>query len=176
MSAPRDLPQPRKLYALLQAAPSSKERAQAVADFLCSCTEAVSIHLFFAHDRELTLAVSSPGHVASAELIAEAKRIWDQDAERQPEDQKTKTLDVNALESLLRAEQSSHWQSPTGSYERRLLGMYRDSVWVPVGIAMLQRQANQPLGPVRQAHIESICNALLDSGDVTYRVEPARGR
>jgi hypothetical protein len=172
MSGHRDLPHPRKLYSMLLEAPSPQARAQAVSDFLCSCVGAEAIHLFLARGDELALVVSSPGETVTPELTSEAKRVWSRDLERQPDDQKTKTLDVSALELMRTAEQTSRWQSPSGSYERRILGVYRESRWVPVGIAMLKTNSDRALAPIRQAHIESICNALLDAGDVSDSAAP----
>jgi hypothetical protein len=170
MSKSRELPNPRKLYSTLRETPSANDRAQAVSDFLCSATGADAIHLFLARAGEPALVADSPSETASAEMLAEVRRAWNHDLERQPEDQKTKTLDVSALLPTLEPPQP--WKSATGSYQLRLLSVYRNSSWVPVGVAMLKCPTDRPLSPIRQAHIEAICNALIDAGDVSDSPDP----
>jgi hypothetical protein len=174
MSQPRDLPHPRKLYSALREAPSPQARARAAADFLCSCANAEAIHFFLARGAELVLAVSSPNETASPGLLAEATRAWSRDLEGQPEHSKTKTIDVSALDATSALEESALWKSETGSYERRVLGTYRESHWVPIGLAMLKCRPDRDLSPIRQAHVESICNAFVDAGDVPLSTDPRR--
>jgi hypothetical protein len=69
-------------------------------------------------------------------------------------------LDANVTESPT-------WKLANGDcFEPRLLALYRESRWIPVGIAALKVTPGQSLSPIRRAHIDSLCNAFLDSGDV----------
>jgi hypothetical protein len=174
MAGPRNLPHPRKLYSSLREIASSQERTKAVAEFLRSCTGAKTVCLFLARAGELTLTVSSQEGDVTPELLAEVTRVWNQYLERQPEDQRTQTIELTAVEMLRVTQESMKWRSPQHEvFERRMLGVYRGPRWIPVGVAMLKVEEAGALTPIRQAHVEAVCNALLDSGDVTEGAEPA---
>ena len=174
MAGQRNLPHPRKLYSALRETPSSKERTQAIAGFLSSCTGAKAVCLFLARAGDLTLAFSSQEGDVTPELLAEVTRVWNQYLERQPEDQRTQTIELSAVEMLRVAQESTKWRSPRQElFERRMLGVYRGPKWIPVGVAMLKGEEGSALTPVRQAHVEALCNALLDSGDVTEGADVA---
>jgi hypothetical protein len=40
---------------------------------------------------------------------------------------------------------------------------------LPVGLVMLRAREGRSLAPIRQVHVEAMCNALLDAGDVQPR-------
>jgi hypothetical protein len=122
-------------------------------------------YLFLQRAGELILAASTQGEPAPADLIEEAKRTWDRELDRQPDD--NKTVEFSSLDALLAAQERPLWRAANDDvFERRLLSLYRGATWLPVGLVMLRTRENQALVPIRQVHIEAVCNALLDSGDV----------
>lgn len=168
MADPNALPHPRKLYTNLREASSSQARAQASLDFLRTCTSSDAGFLFVLRGGELALAASTDGAQPPAALVTEARRTWDRELDRQPDD--NKTLELSSIEALRQTQESPLWKSPEQEvYERRLLSVYRNTGWTPVGLVMLRAKEGRALVPIRQAHIEAMCNALLDSGDVQDR-------
>jgi hypothetical protein len=165
MSESSALPRPRKLYTQLRECESSQARAQAALEFVRSCTSSDIGHLFLARAGDLVLAASTQGEPPSADLIDEARRTWDRELDRQPED--NKTVEFSSMDALLAAQERPLWRASNQDvFERRLLSLYRGATWLPIGLVMLRTRENQALVPIRQAHIEAVCNALLDSGDV----------
>ncbi len=169
MSESAALPRPRKLYTQLRECVSAPARAQAALEFVRTSTSSDGGFLFLARAGDLVLAASTQGAQPPADLIEEARRTWDRELDRQPED--NKTLEFSSLEALLAAQERPLWQASNQEvFERRLLSLYRGVVWIPVGLALLRTREEKALVPIRQLHIEALCNALLDSGDVQ---EPA---
>ena len=169
------LPHPRKLYSTLREASSTQARAQEALDFLRTCTSSDSGFLFVWRGNDLALAASTGGAVPPADVIAEAKRTWDRELDRQPDD--NKTLELSTIETLRKTQESPLWKSADGElFERRLLSIYRNTGWTPVGLVMLRAKEGRALVPIRQVHIEALCNALLDSGDVQDRSVPPQPR
>lgn len=159
---------PRKLYALLRECTSAEKRALAALEFVRSCTSSDRGFLFLQRAGELQLAASTDGEQPQPDLIVEARRTWDRELDRQPDD--NKTLELSSIEALRAAQESPLWRTSNSEvFERRLLSVYRSQTWVPVGLVMLRTSENKALVPIRQVHIEALCGALLDSGDVQER-------
>jgi hypothetical protein len=97
-----------------------------------------------------------------------ATQLWAKEADAQPEGDNTRTIDIRALvEPAGASAEQPVWALSTGErFEPRLLSIYRDGVWVPVGLALLKARTEQRLRPIRGAHVEALCNAFLDSADV----------
>lgn len=173
MNAPRELVHPRKLYSRLREALTGEARAQSVLGFLCSATGAVGGHLFLLRGSTLAHACSTLEGADTRELIAEVTRAWNHDLDHLPEDHDTKTIDATA--DLSRAAPAHvPWRNAQNDvFEHRLLCVYRHARWTPVGIAMLKAEGGRQLATVRQAHIEALCSALLDAGDVSEPAPPA---
>jgi len=173
MADPVALPPPRKLYTQLRECTSTLSRAQAALEFIRTCTTSEGGFLFLPRSSELTLIASSNGAQPSPELLLEAKRTWDRELDRQPDD--NKTLELSSIEALRAAQENAVWRNQDDeTYERRLLSIYRATGWTPVGLVMLRTRDGKSLQPIRQVHIEAVCNALLDSGDVQERSIPPR--
>ena len=169
------LPPPRTLYTQLRECASSQARAAAVLGFLRDCTGSEAGFLFLARPDGLSLAASTGGSQPATDLVAEVRRSWDRELDRQPDE--TKTLELSSIEALRNTgQQSPFWSgASTELFERRLLSMYRSGSWIPVGLVML-RAREGTLVPIRQVHIEALCSALLDSGDVSESTLPPQPR
>jgi hypothetical protein len=162
------LPHPRKLYTQLRECDSAQARAQAALEFVRGCTSSDGGFLFLSQAGDLQLVASSQGEPSADDLLAEARRTWERELDRQPDE--NKTLELSAIETLRATQESPFWRSSNAEvYERRLLSVYRSATWVPVGLVMLRTRENKALVPIRQVHIEALCSALLDSGDVQER-------
>jgi hypothetical protein len=156
---------PRKLYAMLRACPSRQDRARAALDFLINCTAAASGFLMVRDGGELEMAASSPNLVAPQSLMDEVQRAWERELDTPHDDSKTKTIDVSAIKVPARSSKSPLWEGPGGErFDHRVLSTYRGRHWVPVGIAVFEPERESNL--LRQAHIEAVCNAFIDAGDV----------
>jgi hypothetical protein len=154
---------PRKLYTMLSACSSRADRARTAFEFLRGSTAADGGFLFLSSGSELVLAASSEPEPPSA-LLEHVKQAWQR--RRAPQTDDSRTLDASELEKLL-ADENPNWSDEDGNaFERRLLSTYRAERWVPVGIAMLRAARTRSLMPVRHTHVEAICNALLDAGDI----------
>jgi hypothetical protein len=162
------LPHPRKLYTQLRECATAQARAQAALEFVRGCTSSDGGFLFLSRAGDLTLAASTQSAQPAADLVEEARRTWDRELDRQPDD--NKTLELSTIEALRAAQESPLWRNANKEiFERRLLSVYRSATWVPVGLVMLRTRENKALVPIRQVHIEALCSALLDSGDVQER-------
>jgi hypothetical protein len=65
----------------------------------------------------------------------------------------------------------SSWIAPSGEhFERRILSMDRPR-WALVGMIMLRVPDDRALLPIRHAHIEAICEAVLRSSDAVPRTQ-----
>jgi hypothetical protein len=171
------LPNPRTLYTQLRECTSAEARAQAALEFVRGCTSSEGGCLFLMHAGQLALAANSNGVEPSAELLQEAARTWDRELDRHPEDNKTETLELSMIEAMQSAQESPVWRNSNAeAFERRLLSVYRGPNWLPVGLVMLRAREGRALVPIRQVHIEALCNALLDAGDVQARVAAAQPR
>jgi hypothetical protein len=167
MSGPHAHADPRRLYTTLREQTSAPARAKKVLEFLTSASGADGGYLFLAQIDGLQLCSSSLAESAPADLIAEAKRAWSHELDRPTDDNAMRTLEIDKIDALRGAELSTSWQSPLGeTFERRLLSNYRSGEFTPVGLAMLRVPQARKLSAIRRAQLESICNALIDSGDV----------
>jgi hypothetical protein len=161
---------PRKLYTRLRECASANARAHAALEFVRTSTSSDGGFLFLRRAGELALAASTQDLQPPADLVEEARRTWDRELDRQPDD--NKTVEMTTAEAF-RVQESPLWLTSTKEvFERRLLSVYRSGTWVPVGLVMLRTQENKALVPIRQVHIEALCSALLDSGDVPERSIP----
>jgi hypothetical protein len=169
MSEPASHVHPRKLYSMLLACADARARAAAALDFLCSSMDADSGFLMLARNGELVVACSSGERAIAPELMERATQLWAKESDAQPEGDKTRTIDIRALvEPPSASAERLLWTLSNGErFEPRLLSVYRDSVWVPVGVALLEARTEQHLRPIRGAHVEALCNAFLDSADVS---------
>jgi hypothetical protein len=165
------LPSPQKLYKALIACTTAAARASAALEFLRGCTHSMGGYLFLAQGKEAALAASTTGP-APLDMLSEVRRIWDRELDKQPDDTSAQTLELNVMQAMREdSNEGPLWCSANKElFERRLLSTYRGDCWVPVGIAMLRSNEGRALVPVRQVHLEALCNALLDAGDVTRRL------
>jgi hypothetical protein len=156
---------PRKLYAMLRACPSREERARASFEFLLSSLGASQGFLFLRIMEQLQLVASAPESQPDPSMLEQVELAWERELEAPHDDNKTKTLDVSVIKAPLRTSRSPLWQGMKGEiFEHRILSTYRGAHWVPLGLIVFERHAEASL--LRQAHVESLCNALLDAGDV----------
>ena len=170
MADPVALPNPRALYTQLRECASAALRAQAALEFVRTCTGSELGFLFLMRGGQLTLAASTHGVPASQDMLAEVERSWNRELDSHPEDNKTETLELSSIEALRSAQESPIWRNASSeAFERRLLSMYRGPNWMPVGLVMLRARDGRALAPIRQVHVEALCNALVDSGDVQER-------
>jgi hypothetical protein len=155
---------PSKLYSMLRACPDARARASAVLDFLVTNTSARVGYVLLAHNGELVLGASSDQKELPASLMERARALWASDQASHSEADRTRTVDSRQLGASL--VESQDWETADGErYVPRVLGVYRDSRWIPVGISVLCADA-EGTRRVRHPHIEAICNALVDSGDI----------
>lgn len=167
MAEPVALPNPRTLYTQLRECASAALRAQAALEFVRSCTGSEAGYLFLMCGGQLTLAASTQGVPAPQDMVAEVARTWHRELDSHPEDNKTETLELSSIEAMRSAQESPVWRNANAeAFERRLLSMYRGPNWLPVGLVMLRARDGRSLSPIRQVHVEALCNALVDSGDV----------
>jgi hypothetical protein len=122
--------------------------------------------LLLAKAGELLVAASTQDQAAPAELLEQAKSLWIKESEQQAEGDKTRTVDVSKVAATVALEPTRTWTLGGSDYEPRLLGIYRDSHWIPIGIAVLAARSGSSLSPIRRAYIDALCNAFIDAGDV----------
>ena len=171
MRDPVSLLHPRKLYDMLRACTSADARARAALEFLRGSTGAELGFLLQERGARLALTASTRDQAPPPGLVEEAERAWNELRGAQVDD--TKTRDIGEIQATGDQLPSSAWQSANGdSYERRVLGTHRTQ-WVAVGLVVLKVGAGRALQPIRHAHVVAICEALLDSGDMSV-VSPAR--
>jgi hypothetical protein len=171
MSEPANHVHPRKLYSMLRDCADARARAVAALDFLCSSMGAESGFLLLARGGELSVASSSRDRAIAPDLMERALQLWAKESDAQPEGDDTRTVDIRQLvEPPAASAEQPVWTLSNGErYETRLLSVYRDSIWVPVGLALLEHRSAQPLRPIRGAHVEALCSAFLDCADVSGR-------
>jgi hypothetical protein len=158
---------PRKLYEALRACPSPETRRQAAFEFLRGRTGSSQAFLFTVNAGELMLVESSPDCAQVPGLVEEAKRAWTSEQDSTSDDDRTKTVDIRTMEALQRPAASLLWQSPSGTrFDRTFLSLYRDGAWVSVGLFMWKPSELAAPTPIRRAHVEALCNAFIDAGDV----------
>jgi hypothetical protein len=154
---------PRKLYAAIRACSSAQDRARTALLFACNGAGAASGLLFLAQKDGLKRAAGADSD-ATPELIEHVNEAWAR--RREPQGENSATIDTSELAAMTLAE-DPHWTSPRGeSFERRLLSVHRASRWVAVGIVMLRAVPARSLLAMRRAHVEALCNALIDAGDI----------
>jgi hypothetical protein len=166
MPAPVALPHPRKLYSILHACPSAEARAKAVLEFMRAASGARAGFLMLWRDERLVVVASSPSAEPPAGLLDAAQHAWNERPTIWQSD--NTTLDLRGHMKALAADPVEQpWISRGGaSFAHRMLTIHRDSRWLPLGIAMLELDTAQRLAPLRRAHVESMGDALFDSGDV----------
>jgi hypothetical protein len=158
---------PRKLYELLRACPSAETRAKAAFQFLSGAAGSNHACLFLVRGADLVLVGSSPGTAQVPGMAEEAKRALSAEQETKVEDDRTKTVDIRMLEAMPEAPVSTTWQSSSGLvFDRSALSLYRDGGWISVGLFMFKPAELTAAKSIRRAHIEALCNAFVDSGDV----------
>jgi len=156
---------PSKLYSMLRDCTDSRARATAVLDFLVSSTGARAGYVLLARQGELVVAASSNQSELPAQLMERARALWQRDQAAHNESDNTRTLDARQLGSTMLETQA--WQGSDGEhYDPRVLGIYRGSRWIPIGISVLAAHGGGT-HRIRQPHLDAICNALLDAGDVS---------
>lgn len=162
---------PRKLYSMLRSCPTLEARAHAALEFLCGCTGSARGMLFVAQSGKLSCLARTPSLNASPDLIEEADRIWSLQEELQPDDSRTRTIDLSARRKPEAEPEVERFVSASGvSFERRLLATSRAMRFIPVGVVLLEESPQ--IDQLRHAYIESICNAFIDAGDVTEPSDP----
>jgi hypothetical protein len=171
MAGPYTLLHPRKLYAQIRECASASDRAHAVLECLSGATGARSGFLLLFADRQLEVAAATAGGAPPAGLMEEARRAWSEQSTSVRSD--NTTMDVRGhMQHLTPTEQALPWTDPQGgAYVARILAVHRDSQFIQVGVAMLKLDAGRPLAALRRTHVEALCNALLDAGDVRGNVQ-----
>jgi hypothetical protein len=158
---------PRKLYELLRACPSAETRAKAAFQFLAGASGSGHACLFLAGGADLVLVESSPGSAQVPGLAQEAIRALHAEQDMKVEDDRTKTVDIRMLEAIPETPLSTIWHSHSGvAFDRSALSFYRDGRWATVGVFMFKPAELAAAKSIRRAHIEALCNAFVDSGDV----------
>jgi hypothetical protein len=156
---------PRKLYTSLCECADARERAASGLAFMRGACGAEEGFLLLWRGGELVLAASSSGRELPNAIMDKAREQWDWESDTQRECDATLTIDAS---KLIAAPETPRWEGVQGErYEPRFLGIYRDSTWMPVGMAVLRIAQAGPLHPIRRAYIDAICNAFLDSDDVS---------
>jgi hypothetical protein len=162
---------PRKLYSMLRSCPSLEARAHAALEFLCGCTSSPRGILFVIQGDKLACLARTQSLNASPDLTAEADRIWSRQEELQPDDSRTRTIDLSARRKPETDAEAEQFTSISGiAFERRLLATGRAMRFLPIGVVLLEQSPQ--IDQLRHAYIESICNAFIDAGDVTVPVDP----
>lgn len=158
---------PRKLYTSLCECADARERAVKGLAFMREACGAEEGFLLLFRAGELVLGASSSGRELPTAIMERAREQWDWEADTQRDCDATLTIDASKLVAV---PETPRWEGAQGErYEPRFLGIYRDSTWMPVGMAVLRIAQTGPLHPIRRAYIDAICNAFLDSADVTAR-------
>lgn len=156
---------PRKLYTSLSECADARERATSALAFMRDACGADEGYLLLWRGGELVQAASSNGRDVPTAIMERAREQWTWESDTQRECDATLTIDASKLVAV---PETPRWEGAQGErYEPRFLGMYRDSTWVPVGMAILRIAQTGPLQPIRRAYIDAICNAFLDSTDVS---------
>ena len=154
---------------MLCACPSAEARARATLEFVRGSTGATAGFLLYHRGGELVLAASTRDQPPSPGLIAEAQRVWLEQLQPQNDDKATREIQ-QALASVPPAPDTS-WTGPDGErYERRVLSTDRPR-WALVGLVMLRVPEGRALLPIRHAHVEAICEAVLRAGDAVPRTQ-----
>jgi hypothetical protein len=137
-----------------------------VLEFLRSATGANGGYLFLWNNAELVLAAAAPGGEPPSGLEREALRFWNDHPRSTRSD--NATVDLHGHMKTLNPDDGvSSVTTPSGTtFLHRVLTVHRDSQWVSVGIAMLEHESAQFLATLRRAHIDALCNALIDASDV----------
>lgn len=157
---------PRKLYSMLRSCPSLEARAHAALEFLCGCTNSPRGILFVIQGEKLSCLAHTASLQSSPDLVAEAERIWSRQEELQPDDSRTRTIDLSARRKPETDAEAEQFVSTSGvSFERRLLATGRAMRFLPIGVVLLEHTPQ--IDQLRHAYIEAICNAFIDAGDVT---------
>jgi hypothetical protein len=127
--------------------------------------------LFVIQGEKLACLARTQSLNASPDLAAEADRIWSRQEELQPDDSRTRTIDLSARRKPETDAEAEQFTSISGIvFERRLLATGRAMRFLPIGVVLLEQSPQ--IDQLRHAYIESICNAFIDAGDVTVPVDP----
>jgi len=156
---------PRKLYTNLSECKDSRERAAEALGFLRDASGAEAGYLLLWRSGELVLVASSQGQDMPPTILEKARAQWEREADTQPESDLTRTIEAA---TVIATPETPRWDGPRGErYEPRFLGIYRDSQWVPVGMAVLRVPQSGSLSPLRRAYFDALCNAFIDADDVS---------
>lgn len=156
---------------MLRSCPSLEARAHAALEFLCGCTSSPRGVLFVIQGDKLQCVARTASLSVIDDLTAEAERIWSRQEELQPDDSRTRTIDLSARRKPETEAEAEQFQSSSGiAYERRLLATGRAMRFLPIGVVLLEQTKH--IDQLRHAYIESICNAFIDAGDVTIPADP----
>lgn len=170
MSSSVGILHPRKLFEMLCACPSADARARAALEFVRGSTGATAGFLLYHKNGELVLAASTRDQPPSPALIAEAQRLWSEHLQPPTDDKATREIH-DALTATQPVEPRTSWTGPQGErFERRILSTNRPR-WALVGLVMLRVADGRTLLPIRHAHIEAICEAVLRAGDAVPRTQ-----
>jgi hypothetical protein len=154
---------PRKLYTTLRACSSPKLRAESSLDFLCKSAGSNAGFLFLLLNGKPQLASSTSDAKPAAGLLAEVELVSARELDQQPDARTTKTLDLSEL-TASSVQQNAGWPGANGErFELRMLSTYRTGRWMPVGLVALEAGSGQSLAAFRQAHIDALCNAFIDT-------------
>jgi hypothetical protein len=152
---------PRKLYTTLCSRTELGARASTALDFLRSNTGAESGFLLLPRGGELYVAARSMTGALPSSLMERALTLWASESEVAPNADPTRTVEMGQLGPISAVEIRS-WLPDGQCFEPCLLATYRDSEWVPVGIAVLKVRPGEAIQAVRRAHIDAVCNAFID--------------
>lgn len=166
MTQPIGPTHPRKLYSSLCECKDTRARAASALEFIRATSGASGGFLLLARAGELLVSASTNDQAPPAGLMEHAKDMWARESEVQSEADKTRTVDVSKVAATVALEPTQSWKLGSADYEPRLLGIYRDSQWIPIGIVVLGVRPESSLSPIRRAYIDALCNAFIDSGDV----------
>jgi hypothetical protein len=168
MTHPVGLLHPRKLHAMICACPTTETRARAALEFLRGATQSQDGYLFLMlRGGELVMAASSQAEAPEG-LAAEAARAWRLQLVTSMEDANTKTIEMNELQAHNLLPENPVWMSPSGdAYALRMLSTFHEERWVSAGLAMLKAKDPHTLVSIRHVHLQALCSALIESGDIS---------
>ena len=159
---------PRKLYEVVRACPSPETRIKAAFQFLVGTSGTSHAAMFMQRGGELVQVASLPDQTQVPGMAEEAKRAWTVELKAQSDDDRTKTVDIRALESMPQPAASPTWQAPNGmSFERTFLNVYRDGGMAAVGLFLWKPAELAAMPTIRRAHVDALCNAFVDAGEAS---------
>jgi hypothetical protein len=167
MTHPVSLLHPRKLHAMICACPTPEARARATLEFLRGSTQSEEGFLFLMRRGELVLAASSQPE-PPAGLAEEAARAFQLQLVNSMEDQDTRTVELSELQAHNLLPENPVWTSASGdAYALRMLSTFYQERWVSAGLVMLKAKDPRTLVAIRHVHLQALCSALIESGDIS---------